>query len=758
MKIKNKNIIKRMVDIIKEESQNGIRMSWNILPVNQLDIQRYIVPCGIHYTPLKKTDNLQILEYEPVLCRTCKSVLSPSNSVDFRSKSWHCPFCETKNAFPSMYANNISEENLPAELLAEATTIEYKLNRKESQYPAIVFLIDTSVEESELQELKDSIQSTLTTIPNECSIGIILFGTMCSVVELGFSEVPKMFIFKGDKTYTSNEISEQLGLFNKKDIKNQSKRFLVPLKDYEFSINSFLDDLYPDPFPQLHNERRANCSGLALNVAITMLESLHNGEPSRILLFSGGPCNIGDGKIVDIALTQTIRNYLDFDNGNENTSHFKKAVEYYENLSNRAFRANQIIDIFSCCLNQVGLLEMKFLVERTGGLMLLTDSFSTIPFKDTLSRLFEVDEEQNLKLNFKGKTDIFVSKPIKIQGALGHLVSLNQNTMNMVSNRCIGEGNTRSWNLGGLDQNSTFTFILDADTSTNTNNIPRYTTIQFQTTYIAGDRSTRLRVTTIKRKLIPIFQDFKYEIRQSFDQEAALILIARLAIEKSKREERIDILRWVDKTLILLVNKFGEFIPDDPKSFKLTQEFSFFPQFIFYLRRSYCLQFFNASPDEVTHFKTTLLRENVENCTIMIQPSLLSYNSEDPEPVPVLLEVENMKRDTVLLLDAFFFICIWHGEDVCYWRDQGYAQNPEYENVKNMLEAPEDYAQSIISDRIPTPKFIKADYGSGQERLIKCVLDPNLDGTSDMKEGYFVSDDVSLKVFMEHLTKKAVSS
>ncbi|MCQ2819938.1 MAG: Sec23/Sec24 zinc finger-containing protein [archaeon] len=755
-----------MLDILKEESQNGIRMSWNCLPTSMIDYQRYIVPCGMHYTPLKKTENLQILEYDPLLCKNCKSVLAPTFNIDFRSKSWHCPFCDTNNMFPTIYANNISEENLPAELQEESSTIEYKLSKKESSLPVIFFLIDVSVDESELQELKDSIQSALTTIPNDCSIGIILFGTMCSVVELGFSEAPKMFIFKGDKTYTPNEIAQQLGLVNKNDPRVQTqlgKKFIVPLKDYEFSINSFLDDLFPDPFPQGHAERRSNCAGLALNVAITLLESVHNGEPSRILLFSGGPCNIGDGKIVDIKLTETIRNYLDFEKGNENTYHFKNAIKYYEELADRAFKANQIIDIYSCCLNQIGLLEMKFLVERTGGIMLLTDSFSTIPFKDTFSKLMDVDEDGNLKMCFKGKTDIFMTKPLKLKGALGHLVSLQQQTMgssniNIVSKNEIGEGRTRSWNLGGIDDNSTYTYIFDVDQSSNTNNTPRYVTIQIQTSYIAGDRTTRLRVTTIRRKLIPDFENGKYEIGQSFDQEAALVLIAKLAINRMNREDRMDVLRWVDKTLILVANKFGQYTPEDTKSFKLTKEFAYFPQFIFYLRRSYVLQFFNASPDEITHFKTTLLRETVENCTIMIQPSLISYTSEEPEGNPVFLEVDNMKRDCVLMLDAFFYICIWQGEDVCYWKNQGYAEDPEYENIKIMLESPEEAAQNIISERMPTPRFVKAEYGSGQERLIKSALDPNISGTGEMKEGYFVSDDVSLKVFMEHLIRKAVSS
>ena len=719
-----------MFDIAKEESQNSVRMSWNVLPSNPIDLQRYIVPCGIHYTPLKQVDNLQILEYEPLTCKICKSVIAPQFQIDFRSKSWSCPFCESKNMFPTIYAQNISEQNLPAELLPEATTIEYKLNKKESKFPVFMFLIDIAIEESELSELKETIQSTLSLIPPECEIGIITYGTMCNLVELGFTDFPKMFVFKGEKKYSAQNIVTQLGLFNKNDPRIQSqnsKKFLVPLKDSEFAINSFLDDLFPDPFPVGFEERKSNCLGLAINVAISLLESVHNGEPCRIFIFAGGPCNIGSGKIVDLKLKETIRNYLDFEKGNENTYHFQEAIKYYEELADRAFKANQIIDIYS------------------------------------FNKIFESDEEGNLKMCFKGRSELFVTKPLKLKGALGHLVSMNivnneNNNLKMVSNDYpIGQGNTRVWNLGGIDSTSTYTYILDID-SNNQNNNYRYGIIQFQTSYIASDRTTRLRVTTIKRKISPDLQNNKYEVAQSFDQEAAAVLLAKIAIDKNIKEERNLVLRWIDKTLIKLTSRFAEYNKDEPSSFRLTKEFAYFPQFIFYLRRSFVLKNFNASPDEVTQFKTILLRENVTNGTIMIQPALYSYSGENPESTPVLLEIENMKSDVVLLLDAFFFVCVWYGEDVCKWRDAGFQNEPGYENIKYMLDNPVDYAQSIVSERLPSPRFISADYGTGQERLIKSALDPNLSGSNEFKEGYFITDDVSLKVFMEHLIRKAVAS
>ena len=75
------------------------------------------------------------------------------------------------------------------------------------------------------------------------------------------------------------------------------------------------------------------------------------------------------GKIVNLSLKETIRNYLDFEKRNNNTKHFKDAVNFYKTIAERALKSNQIIDIFSCCLNQTGLYEMKYITEKTGGLM-----------------------------------------------------------------------------------------------------------------------------------------------------------------------------------------------------------------------------------------------------------------------------------------------------------------------------------------------------------------------------------------------------
>ena len=82
---------------------------------------------------------------------------------------------------------------------------------------------------------------------------------------------------------------------------------------------------------------------------------------------------------------------------------------------------------------------------------------------------------------------------------------------------------------------------------------------------------------------------------------------------------------------------------------------------MFYLRRSQFLHTFNASPDESEYYRNLILREGVSNSLVMIQPALMQYNLETREATPVLLDIDSMQDEVVLLMDTFFFICIWKG-------------------------------------------------------------------------------------------------
>ena len=62
-----------------------------------------------------------------------------------------------------------------------------------------------------------------------------------------------------------------------------------------------------------------------------------------------------------------------------------------------------------------------------------------------------------------------------------------------------------------------------------------------------------------------------------------------------------------------------------------------------------------------------------------------------------------------------------------------------------------------MEDRFPNPKYINTYQGHGNERIIKSKVNPSTMNTQNTDSGNFITDDASLRVFMDHLVKLVVS-
>lgn len=145
---------------------------------------------------------------------------------------------------------------------------------------------------------------------------------------------------------------------------------------------------------------------------------------------------------------------------------------------------------------------------------------------------------------------------------------------------------------------------------------------------------------------------------------------------------------------------------------------------MYHLRRSHFLQVFNNSPDETTFYRHMLMREDLTQSLIMIQPILYSYSFNGP-PEPVLLDTSSIQPDRILLMDTFFQILIFHGETIAQWRALKYQEMPEYENFKQLLQAPVDDAQEILQTRFPMPRYIDTEQGGSQARFLLSKVNPS---------------------------------
>lgn len=102
------------------------------------------------------------------------------SQIDIRGKLWICPFCLSRNAFPPHY-KDISNTNLPAELLPKYTTIEYTLARPAQVPPIFLFVIDTCLDEEDLKALKDAVVISLSLLPPYALVGLVTYGTMVCI-------------------------------------------------------------------------------------------------------------------------------------------------------------------------------------------------------------------------------------------------------------------------------------------------------------------------------------------------------------------------------------------------------------------------------------------------------------------------------------------------------------------------------------------------------------------------------------------------
>ena len=469
------------------EAVDGVRFVWNEWPLNKVEQERAVFKLGALYTPLKASNgSTHVVPYEPIRCKNqaCGGVLNPYAAVDYGGKSWGCPFCGTRNAFPPSYSS-IAPDHRPTELMY--TTMEYQLNKYFGP-PVFLFVVDTAVpDDEELDGLKDSLQQCLSILPESAMVGLITFGANVQVHELGFQQqaqsqtvCSKAYVFRGEKAVAPERIFQMLGMgrptnpaqpgaqptaMQQQHLPPGVERFLAPVKPVAAALDQIIDDLRRDPWPTMRDLRPQRCTGVALSVAVTMLEKMCAKRGARIMMFMSGPPTVGEGAIAEEKLEVALRSHTDIEKGRATL--YKAAKAYYEALSARCVENCHAVDMFVCSLDQTGLLEMKSCVELTGGCVVLADSFGQSVFKESFRRMFtrhpptahDADKDQ-LVMGLAATLELVLSADIKIKGAIGPCASLNKKGPT-VSDAEVGQGGTFAWRMCAMDATSTLAFYFD---------------------------------------------------------------------------------------------------------------------------------------------------------------------------------------------------------------------------------------------------------------------------------------------------------
>jgi len=168
---------------------------------------------------------------------------------------------------------------------------------------------------------------------------------MAQVHEIGYTECAKSYVFRGSKEYAAKQVQEMLGLTQpamRPGMPAQqgrpmpvgpAARFLLPVQQAEFQLTKALEQLQKDPWPVASDRRNLRCTGVALSVAVGLLETSFQNAGGRIMLFAGGPATEGPGMVVGPELREPIRSHHDIDR--DNIKYYKKALKV---------RTQQVVD------------------------------------------------------------------------------------------------------------------------------------------------------------------------------------------------------------------------------------------------------------------------------------------------------------------------------------------------------------------------------------------------------------------------------
>ncbi|KAJ6230367.1 protein transport protein sec23 [Anaeramoeba flamelloides] len=790
------------MDFYENEDKNGIRYSWNVFPSSKLELSQLVVPLGALYTPLKQTKNLLTVNYNPVSCRVCKSILNPYCQVNYQNKTWICPFCHQGNNLPKGY-HSITPTNLPAELFHTYTTLEYKLSRAPPPSVCYLFVIDLCTEPDEFEVMKERLLEAIALIPENAIVGVITFDRNIRVHELTFSQLPKSHIIRGDKRHSTKSIKEMLGLpkipivLERKDLTNNNKsnsspystihRALQKASNCEFVLSTLIEQLQPSYWPVLVGQRPDRAVGNAIHVAETILSS--RAGAGRIVALLSGAGTVGPGSIVGFERTHAIRSHHDLLKGN--AKYTAPAKKFYHEIAERASQNSHSIDIFSVALDQIGLFEMISCPRLTGGCICVCESYKHENFKKSLNKLFQPNSS-----HFDARIQVKTSQNLQYIGCLGNCFSANPQKAKKkptisLSGTNVGKNllqKSSQLRISTLTNNQTFAFQFDLvkkkpNQDQNEDNKTQQQQqqqkkqnktqqqqqeiglIQYRTLYQHNGEGWRVRVTTTAHRIVSAQTRFQL-IKCGFDQEAAAVIIARESMNKTESAKPKNVVRWLDKNLISFSTKFGTYVQNQPRTFQLEKNFSLFPQFMFNLRKSPLLKIFGYSPDETTFHKHCLFQENVQNSILMFQPMLFQYSMKDV-PKPVLLDSSSVQKDCLLLLDTFFVVLIWRGKKIAKWAKLGYQEQEEYKDFKALLQMPIRDSYNLLNDRFPSPRFIQCNQGTSQARLLQSRVNysqryttsnqniqqlPNLQFENN-NENACLTDDVSFQVFMSHLKK-----
>ena len=744
------------MDFTQTEINEGIRFVWNSVPSSRQILKQNMIPFGVFLSPFFQRDPpIERRLGTALKCSKCGFFANPYCSLDYyNAKAWTCCNCGNRNPLSHQVINFLTQGGRLQDFEGNCTVFEYQLDSQKTYQRTLILVLDTSMEKDELEQMKQGILESLPSGDMNYNIGLVTFGKHVKLHNLT-SMTRQELVLDGGKTYIREQIMQLLSL--RESLPNAApnllNKFIQPISKCRERIVKIISRLKPDSFEikvKGEHRRRLRCTGNALQLSVVLASSFC-GHGTKIATFLGGACTYGPGQIVSPELEEHFRSHNDLEKSASKLSVFQKAKKFYNELGVLCEKFNLTVDLFAFCLNQYGLGEMANMVQESGGMIINHEEFQDKEYKPSvkqyMSTMFTSDSVWN------ARTTVVCSEEMGLHGALGSMKLINKVKDLEKTDNQMGQSGGNRFYLGNTSINNNLLFLfqqLNPEISIKAK--PCY--FQFQSTYHDENGLSVLRVATFSRN----FCADNTLLGNSVDQEAAIACIARIASFKSITLETTDVVYWLNTVLIKFLRRVSNFKKNQPQTLKIPDNVSLLPQFIFYFRKSEFVQKFATSVDEFALFRLSLMREVLNNMLVMIQPSLFAYTLENPNACPVLCDMDSLSDDRILVVDTYFFVLLWYGKTIHYWKEQNFQDDPQFAHFKELLNVSKTDAELLMEDRLPVPRFIECFPGAPFERVLKSKLNPRAAKTQEDSDENYSTDDVNLKTFMDYLIKLVVKS
>ena len=226
------------------------------------------LPLGFVWTPLAPSGDAPpppVLRRQPVRCDQCGAYANRYTPVRSETGRWECVFCLNENTPTSRdYASAAGVQN-SLELLESVVDWQQHVTPADRSFgdaaqaatPPVLYLIDESVEEDELSELRAAVMTAVRTLPPSTPVGIITYGTSVSAYDLSQVGVATADLVSGTVPPTAAALRPLL---------YGSGAYLVPVHTCLPIVELVLGALRPCVDPATPAANRDRCLGPALEV------------------------------------------------------------------------------------------------------------------------------------------------------------------------------------------------------------------------------------------------------------------------------------------------------------------------------------------------------------------------------------------------------------------------------------------------------------------------------------------------------------